>query len=328
VASKAIESGLIKLNGEIKILSNKEIETQSELKFLEARIEAIEIQLQNDVMALNQVNKELHKFLGRIDIVLEKNVTGGYLLKRDHKVALHLSEGEKTAIALIFFIAKLKERDNDIKSTVIVFDDPISSFDSNHLFNAFSYIVNNTREAEQLFILTHNFWFFKLIRDWMKKQNRKAKEKERLNIANFFELKRGNILPANRSLIDYHSEYHYVFKKLFEYRNKAELTLDDSFALANSARRVLESFSAFKQPSDSGFEGVLRMAKAKKIDSTTTDKIFYFLNKYSHLDRIETHENTIENIEQEGGVIANDILNIIRVLDPEHYSSMESISSS
>jgi wobble nucleotide-excising tRNase len=126
-------------------------------------------------------------------------------------------------------------------------------------------------------------------------------------------------------LLNYHSEYHFVFQKLYDFKTKNNLTLDESFTLANAARRVLESFSAFKKPNESGMQGFLNMAKENGIDSNITEKLYYFLNKYSHLDRIETLENTIENIENEGTLIADEILNIIKTIDPVHFSSMEAI---
>ena len=71
-----------------------------------------------------------------------------------------MSEGEKTAIAFVYFIAKLKENRNQIEDSIIVVDDPISSFDSNHLFQAYSYLKHECEMALQLFMFTHNFQSF------------------------------------------------------------------------------------------------------------------------------------------------------------------------
>lgn len=324
VAEKAIADNFKTLLGTISLQAKAVEETQVVLNLISREITEKRIQLQNDFLAIDKVNKSLHKFLGRNDISLVKNINGGYLLKRGEAIALNLSESEKTCIALIYFVVKLNEKDNKIEDSIIVFDDPVSSFDSNHLFNSLTYITENCKDAKQLFVLTHSFWFFKLIRDWMQNKNKKIKEGTPA-LSSFYEIKRGDIVPANKSLLNYHSEYHYVFQKLYDFKDNQNLTHDDSFTLANAARRVLESFSAFKKPNEAGVQGALTMAKAKGIDASTTEKIYYFLNKYSHLDRIETNENTIENIEQEGAVIVNDILNMINLIDPDHYKSMESI---
>ena len=68
---------------------------------------------------------------------LRKEDIKGYEIIRNN-TGVHdadLSEGEKTAIAFVYFITKLKENDNKITESIIVVDDPVSSFDSNHLFH-------------------------------------------------------------------------------------------------------------------------------------------------------------------------------------------------
>ncbi|MDE1093317.1 AAA family ATPase, partial [Klebsiella pneumoniae] len=69
-------------------------------------------------------------------------------------------------------MTKLKENDNKMENTIVVVDDPVSSFDSNHLFHAYSFLRSNCDKAKQLFVFTHNFTYFKLIRDWFEGVNR------------------------------------------------------------------------------------------------------------------------------------------------------------
>ncbi|MCW3103389.1 MAG: Wobble nucleotide-excising tRNase [Bacteroidetes bacterium] len=289
------------------------------LKEAEAVIEALKIKLADDTTLIVEINNDLHKFLGRQEITLVKNPTGGYTLERHSKKATNLSEGEKSAISLVYFINKLKEKETKIQDLIVVFDDPMSSFDSNHLFAASSYIMNNCKVAKQLFILTHNFWFYKLIRDWCHKEFRKETE--------IYCLKKGKIVKADSTLIDHHSEYHFIFSRLLEWSVLEEVPLSDHFSLANHSRRLLESFNAFKTPSQSGFASILKLAQIKSIPKDVTDKLYYFLHKYSHLDRIEGHEHIVENIQGEGKQIALDTLSIINAIDPDHYASMITLCS-
>jgi len=138
-------------------------------------------------------------------------------------------------------------------------------------------------------------------------------------------LKNKQLYNASDSLTKYHSEYHFVFDRLLEMKSSAEYSLEHAFAIANYSRRLLESFNAFKTQQNKGFSGILDMAIQKGISKDTTDKIYYFLNKYSHLDRIEAHECTIENIESEGLAVIEGTLNIIKTIDNDHYNSMTSI---
>lgn len=69
-----------------------------------------------------------------------------------------LSEGDKNALALSFFLAKL-ESDGNIQNKIVVFDDPVSSFDLNRKASTISKLVSIGSQAKQLFVLTHNIVF-------------------------------------------------------------------------------------------------------------------------------------------------------------------------
>lgn len=68
-----------------------------------------------------------------------------------------LSEGDKSTIALCFFLARL-----DIEGTnnkIIVFDDPLSSFDYSRKNSTIFQLVKVANSAEQLILLTHDLNF-------------------------------------------------------------------------------------------------------------------------------------------------------------------------
>ena len=98
--------------------------------------------------------------MGRNELKFIRNPIG-YQITRNGQLAEHLSKGEENAIALIYFFNSFLNIDTDIKNTIVVLDDPISSFDSNFYYNAISYISEKTKEAGQIFIFTHKFSEFK-----------------------------------------------------------------------------------------------------------------------------------------------------------------------
>ena len=103
---------------------------------------------------VGQSREPLVKYVLEIDgndISLSENSNG-------HCFKYCFSEGDKSALALSFFLAKL-EVDGDIANKIIVFDDPISSFDLNRKTATISQLQNICQQAEQLFILTHNIVF-------------------------------------------------------------------------------------------------------------------------------------------------------------------------
>lgn len=304
-------------------------------------IDLIEDSLSNEGLGSNQFNDSLHKFLGRGDLSLKFNsAKKGYEIIRDGSDLCddNLSEGEKTAIAFVYFVTKLKENDNKIEDTIVVIDDPVSSFDSNHLFHSYSFLRNNCNDAKQLFVLTHNFTFFKLMRDWFEGVNRNRKIKGKTPNAFFYTIETQKSLPrssiiknADSSLINYNSEYHYIFSKLYQHKDQPSLSRDESFLTANLSRKLLESFFSFKYPrhrSDvsqllsSGIQGCV------VTDETTKEKIYRFINKYSHSVVIETNEDSSENLIGESHNVIGDIFTWLEEVDPTHYKEMVSVVSS
>lgn len=294
-------------------------------------IRSLEDSLSNEGLGADQFNESLHKFLGRSELTLRFNpVKKGYEILRNNSdpVDGNLSEGEKTAIAFVYFITKLKENDNNIEDTIVVIDDPISSFDSNHLFHAYSFMKMNCEKAKQLFVLTHNFTFFKLVRDWISRKNKRDNQ----NIANFYVVKANSERPrastyadAEPALTLYNSEYHYIFSRLHSLKNKQALETDDHFLAANLSRKLLEAFLSFKFPKNRGnFANLFNVAVSASVNSEDEgkEKIRKFINEYSHNDLIETNEDFVENLIGEGFSVISDIFDWIKELDEKHYQEM------
>ncbi|MGB9291196.1 MAG: AAA family ATPase, partial [Terracidiphilus sp.] len=84
-----------------------------------------------------------------------------------------LSEGEQSFITFLYFFHLLKGSNSDSGMTrdrVVVFDDPVSSLDSDVLFIVSSLIKRaieevraNQGNTKQIFVLTHNVYFYKEI---------------------------------------------------------------------------------------------------------------------------------------------------------------------
>lgn len=313
---------------------NRTLKTTIDTRNTEIR--TLEDSLSNEGLGADQFNESLHKFLGRSELTLRFNqVKKGYeILRNDlEQVDGNLSEGEKTAIAFVYFITKLRENDNNIEDTIVVVDDPISSFDSNHLFHAYSFMKMNCEKAKQLFVLTHNFTFFKLVRDWISKKNKSDNQ----NIANFYVVKANNEVPrtstytnAEPVLTLYNSEYHYIFSRLHSLKNQQTLETDDHFLAANLSRKLLESFLSFKFPKNRGnFANLFSAAvsASQKSEDEGKEKIKKFINQYSHNDLIETNEDFVENLIGEGVTVISDIFDWISELDEKHFQEMIDVVS-
>src|SRR5690606_666888 len=265
-------------------LSSKRKEEQD----FEQEIDELNKVISTEALGAEKFNSDLWKFLGRKDIALVPQTTGGYKIERNRDPNTNgklMSEGEKTAIAFVYFVNKLKEQDNKIQETIVVVDDPVSSFDSNNLFSSYSYLKLNCNDAKQLFVLTHNFNYFRLVRDWFQHKNKKQwnkhqkdKSKPKKN-CNMYKLETklngsnkrvSEILDADNTLLDYSSEYHYQFHKVIEYSKETNIDLDKAYLAANAARKTTETFLKFKYPKKvNDFRGLLGKAIKK---TTLADK--------------------------------------------------------
>ena len=340
--------------------SNSE-ELDKQIRERKKEIQRLESSLSNEGIGAQKINSYLHKFLGRNNLSLKFNKESkGYDIIRDQEEqhSQYLSEGEKRAIAFIYFITKLTEKSNKVKDSIIVIDDPMSSLDSNNLFHAYSFLRSHCDKSKQLFVFTHNFTYFKLVRDWLNKKNnnRKREKSPKLPIANFFTvnakisnlqndelenrfdsskkqspsqtgqgIRNAELENMPDSLLKYNSEYHYIFSRLFEFKNSNALDINDSFVTANLSRKLLESFFYFKYPEhrsdlssllNSGLKG------CESITFETKEKIYNFINKYSHSDKIEINEDTSENLMGESHPVIEDIFKWIEEVDKTHYDEM------
>jgi wobble nucleotide-excising tRNase len=292
-------------------------QAQAKLKEQQARIN----RAQNGREKINErIVSLLNSKSVQIDVVSEGGADH-FVLKRHGRIARNLSEGEKTAIAFAFFLTKLLE-ESDLQEVIVFIDDPISSLDSNHIFQVFSILktvfftkrpnaAGHATTCHQLFVATHNFEFFSLLRDL-------PDDKQ------YFMTKR--LSPTDATLINlpetvsrYPSEYHYLFHVLHTFDqsgNKADT--EHLLALPNAARRFLELYTYAKLPL--GRHSKVEQRAARLFGSTKAQRILKVLHHFSHLESVErlmTNTNALADIE---GAIAQ-LMDCIRE-DKEHYEAL------
>jgi wobble nucleotide-excising tRNase len=316
---------------EVTTRTNINLQVSDQIKIRSIEINRIEDSLSNETLGADQFNLALHKFLARTELSLKFNQSKkGYVILRNNTehVKGNLSEGEKTAIAFVYFITKLSENDNDLAKTTVVIDDPISSFDSNHLFHAYSYLRANCEKVSQLFVLTHNFSFFKLVRDWILRLNTKTEPDN----SKFYIVRANNETPrssmlgdADKALVSYNSEYHYIFSRLHALKMQKSLETDDHFLAANLSRKLLESFLSFKFPKSRGnFASLFNHAISTStiLGADTQERIRKFINQYSHSDFIDTDHNFAENVAGESVAVITDVFTWMDEMDSTHFQEM------
>ena len=228
----------------------------------EARDRATEMrstiaELERDVLdhrpPADDLNADLRAYLGAGALQLQVN-DHGYTLVREGRPAVDPSEGEMTAIALLYFLMTFDSSGFNLGRGVVVLDDPVSSLDDNALFTAASFIRRRTEGAGQLIILTHNFTFFREMRNWFRHLPKQGRKDPAKRPAQFYMLRcyvqggvrHSRLRTLDRLLAQYESDYHYLFSRIHRAAKTPSDDLEDNYALPNMARRLLEAFLALQ----------------------------------------------------------------------------------
>ncbi|MGB4653980.1 MAG: AAA family ATPase [Bacteroidales bacterium] len=316
----------------IKLYENREANFGNYKVDLEQEIKKLESKVSKAHKGSEKLNSFIQKFLGRDEIRVDVEKEGEkerFRLKRKDTKAVNLSEGEKTAIAFSFFLTKLLEC-NDLKKVIVFIDDPISSLDSNHIFQVNSVIkdfffskenpedVNpKILNCKQLFLSTHNFDFFNLLREL---PNPKDGNKF------YYFVKRIN---ENESLIDklpksiknYSSEYHYLFELIYTFNNQANKDIDLALILPNAVRRFVELYTYSRIPGD---ENNSVDNRAEKLwgsqESKRILKVCHYFSHGNNIVRMGKHNEYLCDIE-------NAVADLISLLskDTFHFTELKKI---
>ncbi len=152
-----------------------------------------------------------------------------------------LSEGEKTFVTFLYFYHLLKGSNSESGMTadrVIVFDDPVSSLDSDILFivgslikGLFDEVRAETGHIKQVFVLTHNVYFHKEVTFNPKRVN------DAMNEETFWVVRKAGLVskaerhPSNPIKTSYELLWHEVRRP-----DRSNLTIQ------NTLRRILENY--------------------------------------------------------------------------------------
>ncbi len=324
-----VASGLKEYEGytdQIQKLEDSVRQTLETVEDIETEISELEHEIVQHRRPAEDLNNDLHRYLGHNQLQVEVKETG-YVITRNRIPAQALSEGETTAIALLYFLRSLDDHRFDLPNGIVVLDDPVSSLDANSLYQAFGLIHSRTADSGQLLILTHNFTLFRLVRNWfhhMKGQNARDIHKKP---ARFYMLdcswdgfdRNSRIKALDPMLEEYESEYQYLFACIHRAVTAPASKLEDNYVFPNMARRLLESFLAFRYPNVGG--GLWQKMNEVAFDETRKIRILRFVDTYSHADAIDGPEHDLSLLSESRPVLI-DLLALIRAVDEAHFLAM------
>ncbi|MBI3183150.1 MAG: AAA family ATPase [Myxococcales bacterium] len=295
------------------------------------QIASVEREIVEHRRPAEELNAELHAYLGRDELRFEVK-EAGYSMTRNGQPASNLSEGEKTAIAFLYFLKSLQDKSFDLANGVVVVDDPVSSLDANALFSAFGYMKERTKDAGQLFVLTHNFCFFRQVKNWFHHLPHQGKKDLAKRPARFYLLhvaardghREAALAPIDPLLEEYESEYHYIFKRVYDesQRGANGVEFEACYGMPNIARRLVEAFLSFRFPSCTG--DLAKQLDAVSFDAVKKARILRFLNTHSHHGHVAEPEHDLSVLSETGAVLG-DVLALIEATDAEHFRGMKEL---
>jgi len=231
----------------------------------------------------------------------------------DYSVKYVLSEGDRNALAFSFFLAEI-ERNTQLCNSIVIFDDPISSFDYSRKSITVNILRRLSKQISQLFVFTHDLSFSLLIAQKIYSDNFIALKINRIgNESNFNKYD-----PRNESLIG-------IYKDLVIVNNFLKLGANTEIEkrdVVRCFRPILEGFFRIKY-FDCIFENEWLGSFIDKIRNCDSASPFYRLkdnlasiediNEYSkdfHHSDPTYFENSINS--QELVVYANQLIRLIR----------------
>jgi wobble nucleotide-excising tRNase len=284
---------------------------------IRSQIEAAQQAIKDASIAAQKVNENLASLLPGDDIIAVKLNDSDFVFQRSGQVAKNMSEGERTAVALSYFLAKLEEGPVPLSEMIVVLDDPISSLDENHIYAVHSICEKRLANALQLFILTHNSSFFGMSKDWMKGK-----------ASSFYMTQRGQdssnqwfstLIQLPHMLYKFKSDYQYTYCKLKLINDEPTPQFEDLTGAPNLIRNLLEAYLGFIFPE----KGTLDDKLPRIIpDNEKCGKIIKFVNENSHSHSL-TQATDIAAYIVHGKQIIREVLGAIQNHNPDHVTSLE-----
>jgi wobble nucleotide-excising tRNase len=252
-----------------------------QLRELEKQVNELEKQTTSIQPTISAINDLLQKFGFNSFLIGEVEDEGRHyriIRANGEDASRSLSEGEKTFITFLYFYYLIKGAQSPSgisNNRVVVFDDPISSLDSDILYIVSSLIKgvmedarNQNSQIKQVFVLTHNVYFHKEISFHSKRSNGDAMSDE-----SFWMVKKSadgsGVHRCDKNPI--RSAYELLWSDIRE--NNVS-----SVGLQNALRRILENY--FKMWGGMNNDEIC--AKFEGRDKLICQSLFSWVNDGSH----------------------------------------------
>lgn len=281
---------------------------------IKSQSEAAHAELQRSSVAASQINDLLKRLLGP-RIFVEQAQDKRIRFIREGQPATNMSDGERTAISLAYFLVGLGQDGQRLEDQIVFIDDPICSLDANHIYEVAYLLMTSLKACQQLFISTHNSEFFNTIKqDWADRGKFKREH------AAFLIHRDGDgasqLLELPAHLAKFRSDYHHVFYCLRHFQASTSPDVDAYLGCPNLLRRFLEMYLGFRRPTARGYltkldvlfdDEVERGAVARYVDEGSHSASTLRLLEYSDFPALSR------------GMVER-VMRALERVDPDHYA--------
>lgn len=203
-----------------------------------------------------------------------------------------LSEGEKMIISFLYFIEECRGKDDsktDDKKKIVVIDDPISSLSHIYVFNIGTLIKSeffgSSKIYEQIFVLTHNLYFFYELakspyRDIkrLKDEEQEKEHKKEFNLFRIIKSTRGSSITTMK-YSEIQNDYQLYWSVVNDKNSKPAL-------IANCMRNIIDYFFGFIE--NNALSGVFQKKEFK--DNINYQAFYRYINRESHSDNVNIYD--------------------------------------
>jgi wobble nucleotide-excising tRNase len=290
-------------------------------------VNEIQSTLASEGKAALEINEMLGKFLGRKDIRIEfSEQDSKFILKRNDKIAKKLSEGEKTAISVCYFLISVRANPETVADRIVVIDDPVTSLDSTNVYSAFSMLRSYLKDVKQLIVLTHSLVFFRLIYRWFSKSGEGANSNSYFSVINTISGSErvASIKTLSGNDRDANTEYVLIYKSLKKFielnRDVTDLSSLDSLPYPNMLRKLLEIYTTSRRPGWNG-ENYNKLFQELGMSEDIALKADRFCNDFSHGKGDALIGPDMESFSASNTIIS-EIISELERIDENHFASI------
>ena len=317
---------------------------ESEVKRLERKIASIKAAIEvkthdreaalrasrSEARAAAQLTELLAEFIGHHEIAVELNEDGStFRLVRGGTKLIEPSEGEYNALGLMYFLMRLEDDRFEPAGSIVVFDDPITSFDDQRMIDAVTKILyragikeRQDRRVGQIFFFTHHLGL--LDRLW--------RELKQPKTVRYFAMKSSRQSAGSNRTTSIEEvrtptrfRYHVAFEEVYDMAVHSKPVNNPG----NSIRLCIEGFLFSMTPFtfedaknlSTPLDQLYRRDGRENISQEEIYTLCRVANAGSHDDLPDRPVNDADELAKFQGA-AQKLLQLIKEVEPMHYEDM------